>query len=97
MAPWARATARLFQIVQTLGLATRGRPGMRVTDRLSIQTSKTTILRCIMVPPSEPIGKVSSPGIDDFSFRRRRTFGTILVDLQTHQVLDSSQIARLIL
>jgi transposase len=61
---------------------------VRVTDRLSIQTSKTTILRRIMALPPEPIGKVSSLGIDDFSFRRGRTFGTILVDLQTHQVLD---------
>jgi hypothetical protein len=70
VAPWARVTARLFQIVQTLGLATGGRIGVRVTDRLSIQTSKTTILRRIMALPPEPIGKVSSLGIDDFSFRR---------------------------
>ncbi|GHO63939.1 hypothetical protein KSC_028310 [Ktedonobacter sp. SOSP1-52] len=88
VAPWARVTARLFQIVQTLGLATGGRLGARVTDRLSIQTSKTTILRRIMALPPEPIGQVSYLGIDDFSFRRGRTFGTILVDLQTHQVLD---------
>lgn len=27
-------------------------------------------------------------GIDDFSFRRGRTFGTILVDLSSHQVID---------
>ena len=27
-------------------------------------------------------------GIDDFSFRRGRTFGTIIVDLHTHKVLD---------
>jgi transposase len=31
---------------------------------------------------------VSQIGIDDFSFRRGRKFGTILVDLQTHQVID---------
>jgi transposase len=27
-------------------------------------------------------------GIDDFSFKRGRKFGTILVDLSTHQVID---------
>jgi transposase len=27
-------------------------------------------------------------GIDDFSFRRGRKFGTILVDLDLHQVID---------
>ncbi len=86
--PGARVTLRLFQIVQTLGLATGGRLGVRVTDRLGIQTSRTTILRRIMALPPEPVEQVIQIGIDDFSFRRGRTFGTIIVDLQTHKVLD---------
>jgi transposase len=32
--------------------------------------------------------KVSHLGVDDFSFRRGRTFGTVLVDLERHQILD---------
>src|SRR5947209_5500850 len=32
--------------------------------------------------------EVSHLGVDDFSFRRGRTFGTVLVDLQRHQILD---------
>jgi transposase len=87
-APWARVTARLFQIAQMIGLATGGRLGVRVTDRLRIQTSRMTILRRIMALPTEPVSHVSQIGIDDFSFRRGRKFGTELVDLQTHQVLD---------
>jgi transposase len=86
--PWARVTLRLFQIVQTLGQVTGGRLGVRVTERLSIQTSKTTILRRIMALPTEPVGQVPQIGIDDFSFRRGRKFGSIVVDLQTHKVLD---------
>ena len=54
-------------LVQTLGLATGGRLGVRVTDRLSIQTSKTPILRHIMARPSEPVGQVPQIGIDDFA------------------------------
>ena len=42
--PWARVTQRLYQIVQVLGLATGGRLGVRVTDRLGRQTCRTTIL-----------------------------------------------------
>jgi transposase len=38
--------------------------------------------------PPEPVGQVPQIGIDDFSFRRGRRFGTIIVDLQTHRVLD---------
>lgn len=86
--PWARVTRRLYQIVQIIGLATGGRLGVRVTDRLGIQTSRTTILRRIMALPPEVVGQVSQIGVDDFSFRRGRKFGTIVVDLQTHRVLD---------
>jgi transposase len=86
--PQARVTRRLFQVVQILGLATGGRLGVRVTTRLGIQTSRQTILRRIMALPTDPVGNVSELGIDDFSFKRGRTFGTILVDLQTHHPLD---------
>lgn len=86
--PFARVTKRLCQIVQIIGLATGGRLGVRVTDRLGIQTSRQTILRRIMALPTEPVGQVPQIGIDDFSFRRGRTFGTIIVDLQTHKMLD---------
>lgn len=85
---FARVTQRLFQIVQVVGLATGGRLGVRVTDRLGIETSRHTILRRIMALPTEPVGDVIQIGIDDFSFRRGRKFGTIIVDLQTHKMLD---------
>lgn len=86
--PWAQVTQRLYQIVQIIGLATGGRLGGRVTDRLGIETSRQTILRRIMALPTEPVGEVIELGIDDFSFRRGRKFGTILVNLQTRQVID---------
>lgn len=85
---FGRVTRRLYQIVQIIGLATGGRLGVRVTDRLAIQTSRHTILRRIMALPTEPVGEVPQIGIDDFSFRRGRKFGTIVVDLQTHKMLD---------
>jgi transposase len=86
--PWARVTQRLFQIVQVIGLATGGRLGVRVTDRLGIQTSRHTILRRIMALPPDPVGPVIELGIDDFSFRRGRTFGTILVNWGKMSVAD---------
>lgn len=86
--PWARVTRRLCQVVQVIGLATGGRLGVRVTDRLGIPTTRQTILRRIMARPSDPVGQVIELGIDDFSFRRGRTFGTILVNLRTRQVID---------
>jgi transcriptional regulator with XRE-family HTH domain len=88
VAAFARVTARLFQIVQIIGLATGGRLGVRVTDRLGIQTSRQTMLRRIMALPTEPVGQVIELGIDDFSFKRGRTFGTLLVDLHSRAVID---------
>jgi len=86
--PRARVTTRLYQIVQAIGLATGGMPGARLADRLGIQTSWMTVLRRIMALPTSPVEKVSELGIDDFSFKRGRTFGTVLVDMQSHQVID---------
>jgi len=68
--PWARVTLRLYQIEQVIGLATGGRLGVRVTDRLNIQTSRMTILRRIMALETSPAGPVSQIGIDDFSRAR---------------------------
>jgi transposase len=92
--PWARVTRRLFQIVQIIGLATGGRLGVRVTDRLGIQTTRQTILRRLMALPTVSVGQVVELGIDDFSFERGRTFGTILVNLQTRQVIDVLDVKR---
>jgi transposase len=86
--PWARLTVRLCEALQSIGLATCGELGTRLAARLAIQTSPTTILRRLMVLPNSAIERVVELGIDDFAFRRRRKFGTILVDMQSHKVID---------
>ncbi|GHO82648.1 hypothetical protein KSZ_06540 [Dictyobacter formicarum] len=88
VAPLARVTARLFQVVQALGLATGGMPGARLAQRLGIKTSWMTVLRRIMALPTGPIQQVIELGIDDFAFRRGRKYGTILVDMRSHRVID---------
>ncbi len=86
--PWARVTTRLSQEVEAIGLATCGRLGSRLGARLSIGISRTSILRRVMKLASKTTDKVAHLGADDFSFRRGRTFGTVLVDLQRHRILD---------
>jgi transposase len=86
--PWARMTTRLCQMLQAIGLATCGELGTRLSGRLGMHTSPTTLLHRVMTLPIASSEDVSSLGIDDFSFRRGRTFGTILVDLDRHQVID---------
>jgi transposase len=86
--PWARVTTRLFQMIQAIGLATGGMLGARLADRFRMETSWMTILRRMMALPTEPVKQVSQLGIDDFAFRRGCKYGTILVDMITHKVID---------
>jgi transposase len=86
--PWARVTLRLFEAVEAIDLATSGELGTRLTDRIGFHASPTTILRRIMAVPADASSQVSCLGIDDWSFRRGRKCGRILVDLMSHTILD---------
>lgn len=86
--PWAQTTVRFTQALQAIGFATSGRLGARLATRLGIATSWMTILRRMMALPTPAAGSVIVLGIDDFSFKRGRKFGTILVDLVRHTVID---------
>ena len=86
--PWARMTTRLTQALFDIGRATCGKLGARLAARLGMPASWKTILRRIMAVPTPPVGLVSQLGIDDWSFRRRKQFGAILVNLETHRILD---------
>jgi transposase len=86
--PWARITTRLAEALFDIGRATCGKLGARLAARLWIPTSWKTLLRRIMAVPTPPVGPVTQLGLDDWSFRRRKQFGAILVNLETHRTLD---------
>ena len=86
--PWAQMTLRLVAILQAIGLSTSGSLGARLAHRLGVKTSWMTILRRIMKLATPAATTVTVLGVDDFSFKRGRRFGTILVDLIAHQVID---------
>ncbi len=86
--PWARMTTRLSQTIEAIGLATSAELGSRFAPHLGIVTSPTTILHRTMKLSRQRSGPVPQLGIDDWSFRRGRQFGTILVNLATHEIID---------
>lgn len=55
---------------------------------LGLPVSPRTVLRVLHALPAPAVPTPRALGLDDFSFRRRRSFGTVLVDLETRQVVD---------
>jgi len=85
---YARMTNRLREWIEAIGRAASGEVGARLAEQLGMCVSPTTILRRLMALFTPPVGTVSVLGIDDWSFRRGQKFGTILVDLTTHALID---------
>jgi transposase len=86
--PWARMTVRFCAELEEIGFATTGEDGARLATRLGLPTSPATMLRrlkAVSAPVSKQVTKV---GIDDWAFRRGLKYGTILVDLESHRVID---------
>jgi len=88
VAPYARRTTRLADLFTLIGFALGGEAGKRLVAGMGLAASPDTLLRLIRVQPEmhHPTPRVL--GVDDFSFLRAKTFGTILVDLEKRVPVD---------
>jgi transposase len=86
--PWARITDRLCRALEAIGFATSGEAGSRLAPQVGISAPPTSLLRRVMAHPTPAPARVSHVGIDDFAFRRGRKYGTLLVDLLSHRIVD---------
>jgi transposase len=86
--PSARATLRLEAARQALVLTSGGEAGARLSAHLGLPSSPDQLLRVLQHTPvpDRPTPRVL--GFDEWAWRKRRRYGTILVDLETHQVVD---------
>ncbi|WP_245430195.1 MULTISPECIES: ISL3 family transposase [Mesorhizobium] len=88
--PYARRTRRVVEIVGLLGHSAGGRPGERLMQRLGMPVSDDTILRQLKrdAASAQRNSDIRVVGIDDWSWRRATSYGTIMVDLERRSVVD---------
>jgi transposase len=88
VAPYAHKTLRLAEVLTLIGFALGGEAGKRLVAGMGLETSPDTLLRLIRVQPEREVPTPRVLGVDDFSFCRRKTYGTILIDLERRIPID---------
>lgn len=89
--PFSRSTDRQRDALEWIAFALGGEAGARLAHELGLLVSPDTLLNRIRSAFREA-GDAREPvrvlGVDDFAFRKGNAYGTILVDLERHKVVD---------
>jgi len=89
MGRYARYTNRCKDFIAKLALATDAETASKILKSLHIQASGDTLLRYAKSQGEDlDLPPVKGIGVDDWAYRKRHTYGTIIVDLETHQPLE---------
>ena len=88
VAPYARRTDRLANQQCQVAFEVGGEAGTRLLLLLCMPVSADTLIRMVRRTPELTVNTPRVLGVDDWAKRKGLSYGTILVDLEEHRVVD---------
>ena len=86
--PSARATVRMETALRQLAVTAGGEGSARLGRQIGLGASPDTFLRLIRSAPLPESPAAHAVGLDEWAWRKHRQYGAIVVDLETHRVLE---------
>ena len=82
----SRMTERLEDFICLLAIETSCEASARIMNAMRVKVSGDTVIRLLVkrYKNQSPTVCGSTVGVDDFAFKKRHTYGTIIVDEKTH-------------
>ena len=84
----ARSTERLTLLLRALAFALGGEAGSRLARRIGVGVSPATLISVIRRTPLPASDPARVLGVDDWAKRKGRSYGTAIVDLERHWLVE---------